>query len=94
MPVGIASSAVVIKICAITGGSKTCKSIIKKKEKKHNKIVLLWKSKLNIIEVIVKALINSYISHDGFVSVSNVLREYNEIKEEKKNPENSVEYVI
>ena len=29
-------------------------------------------------------LIDSYISHDEFVSVNNLLREYNEIKEEIK----------
>ena len=44
--------------------------------------------------LISKALINSYISHDEFISVNNVLREYNEMKEEKKNPETSVEYTI
>ena len=38
-----------------------------------------------------KALIDSYISHDEFVSVNNVLREYNEMKEENKSP---VEYII
>ena len=36
----------------------------------------------------------SSISHDEFVSVKNVLREYNEIKEEIKNPKTSVEYII
>ena len=41
------------------------KSIIKKKKKKHDKIVLLGKSKLNTIEVLIsKVLIDSYISHD------------------------------
>ena len=50
-------------------------SIIKKK-KKHDKTVLLGKDKLNTIEVLIsKALINSYISHDEFVLVNNVLRE-------------------
>ena len=39
-------------------------------------------------------LINSYISHKEFVLVNNVLREYNEIKEEIKNPETSMEYII
>ena len=29
---------------------------------------------------------NSYISHDEFVSVNNALREYNEIKDEIKYP--------
>ena len=49
-----------------------------KKKKKHGKLVLLGKDKLNIIEgLISKALINSYIIHDEFVSVNNVLREYN-----------------
>ena len=58
-------------------------SIIKKKEKKHDKIVLLAKSKLNTIEVLIsKALINSYISHDEFVLVDVVLREYDNMKEE------------
>ena len=44
VPVGITSSAVGIKICAITAGIKKYKSIIKKKKKKHDKIVLLGKS--------------------------------------------------
>ena len=49
--------------------------------------------KLYTIEVLIsKSLIGTYISHDEFVSINNVLREYNETKEEMKNPENSVEY--
>ena len=44
--------------------------------KKHNKIVLLGKPKLETIEVLIsKTLIDSYISHDEFVLVNNVLRE-------------------
>ena len=35
-----------------------------------------------------------HISHDKFLSVKSVLREYNEKKEEIKNPETSVEYII
>ena len=59
------------------------------------KIVLLGKDKLDIIEVLFsKSLIDSYISHDKFDSVNNVLREYNEMKEEIKNGETSVEYII
>ena len=41
-----------------------------------------------------KALINLDISHDELVSVNYVLREYNEMKEEIKNPETSVGYII
>ena len=43
-PVGITSSAVGIKICAITAAIKKYKSIITKKKRKHDKIVLLAKS--------------------------------------------------
>ena len=90
--IGITNSGIGIKICAIFAGTKKCKEIIKKKKKKHDKIVLLGKNKLNTIEVLIsKTLINSYISHDEFVSINNVLKEYNEMKEEI-NPETSVEY--
>ena len=46
---------------------------------------MLGKDKLNTIEVLIsKALSNSCTSHNEFVSVNNVLREYNEIKEDIK----------
>ena len=67
VPVGITNSAVGLKICAITAGIKRCKSIVKKKKKKHDEIVLFGKTKLDIIEVLMSmALIDSYISHDEF----------------------------
>ena len=57
--------------------------------------MLLGKDKSNTIEVqISKTLVDSYISHGEFVSVNNVLREYNEMKEEIKNPEASAEYTM
>ena len=47
--------------------------------------MLLGKDKLNTIEVIISnVLIGSYTSHEEFVSVKNVLREYNEMKDEIK----------
>ena len=43
----------------------------------------LAKSKLNKIEVLApNSLIDSVISHDEFVLINNVLKEYNEMKEE------------
>ena len=42
---GITSSTIGLKICVITAGIKKYKSIIKKKKKKPDKIVLLAKSK-------------------------------------------------
>ena len=47
---------------------------------------MLAKPKLNDIEALIsKALIYSNITHNQFVSISNVLKEYDDIKEEIKN---------
>ena len=46
--VGITSSSVGISICAIIAGIKEYKSMIKRKSKKHDKIMLLWKDKLKV----------------------------------------------
>ena len=75
-----------LKICALTARINKHKSFIKKKKKNHDKTVLLAKSKLNSIEVLFsKALIDSNISHDKFVLINNVLKEYGNMKEETKN---------
>ena len=42
-PIGIASATIGLKICAIAAGIKKYKSIIKKKKKKHDKIVFFSK---------------------------------------------------
>ena len=56
---------------------------------------MLVKGKLNTFEVLFsKVLIDSYISHDEFISVNNVLREYYEVKKEMKNFHLSVEQTI
>ena len=73
-------------MCAIIEAIKDYKSIIKKKQNKKNKIVLLAKSKLNSIELLVsKALIDSIITHNECVLINNVLKEYNETKQEIMN---------
>ena len=51
IPIGIASSAMRLETCVITARIKKYKPIIKEKIKKHDKIILLAKSKLNSIEV-------------------------------------------
>ena len=72
---------------------KQFKSIIK--EKKYDEIVLLEKTKLDIIEVLIsKTLIDSNIIYDNFFSVNNVLRENNKMKEEAKDSELSVKCTI
>ena len=60
-------------------------SIIKKKSKKHDKVVLLAKSELNSIGILISnVLINSDISHDEFVLI-NVIKEDNKMKNEITN---------
>ena len=58
-------------------------SIIKKKKKKHGKIVLLAKSELNRIEVSVsKVLLDSDISYNEFVLTNSLLKEFFKTEEE------------
>ena len=53
---------------------------------KHDKIVLLGEFKLNSKRVLIsKALTDSYITHDEFVLLNNMLGEYDDIKGEIKN---------
>ena len=86
IPIGNTSPAIQLEICVITAGLEKYESIIKKKKKKHDKMVLLAKSKLNSIEVLIsKTLISSVISHDEFVLINNVLKQYNEMKQDIKN---------
>ena len=71
-----------MKSCAITGRIKKYRSVIKKNNKKHDKIVFLGKDKLNTIKFVgSKDLIVMTI----FFSVKNVSREYNEIKKNMRN---------
>ena len=84
-PIGITIFAIGLKICAITAEIKKNKSVIKKK-KKHDKIVLLAKSKLSTIKVsISKGLIDSNIDYDESVLINNTLKQFYDMKEEIKN---------
>ena len=83
IPIGITNSVKVLETCGIVAGIEKYKSIIAKKKKKHDKIELLARSKLNSIEVLI-SLIDSNTSHDEFVLINNVAKEYVNIKEEIK----------
>ena len=55
---------------------------IRNKKKKHNKIVMLARSKLNSIESkISKALMDNEISHEDFETIINEEKKYRELKE-------------
>ena len=60
------SSALRLKICAITAAIEKYKSAIKKKKKKHDKIVLLAKSKLNSIEVLISKVLIDLVTMNLF----------------------------
>ena len=84
IPIGITSFALGLKMCAITVAIKKYMSIIKKKKNKYDEIVFLAKTNLDNISSLSKRLNESYVSHFEFV-INNVLKEYNEMKEEIKN---------
>ena len=65
-----------------TGFVKKFLKTIRNKKKKHNKIVMLARSKLNSIESkISEALINNEISHEDFMAIINEEKKYRELKE-------------
>ena len=54
--------------------------------------MLLAKPKLNAIKVLIsKSLFDSNINHNEFAFLNNMLREYNDMKKEMKNPKNDME---
>ena len=82
LPLGITSSTIGLKIYATAAGIKKYRSIIEK----HDKIVLSAILKRNSIEVLdFKALCDLNISHNEFLLIINVLKEYNDLKKEIKN---------
>ena len=63
-PVGIVSASLTLVFSISTGIEKQLLKIARNKKKKHNKIVILARSKLNSIESkISKALINNEVNH-------------------------------
>ena len=66
-PVGIASASLILIFLVTTGIIKKLLSITRSKKKKHDKILMLAKSKLNSIETLVsQELIDMQISNEEF----------------------------
>ena len=69
-PVGIASASFTLIFSLTTGIVKKLLNITRNKKKKHDKILMLAKSKLNSIETLVsQALIDMEISHEEFITI-------------------------
>ena len=81
-PVGMASASFCLVFSMYTGIIKKLLKATRSKKKKHNKIVMLARSKLNSIESkISEALINNEISHEDFMMIINEEKKYRELKE-------------
>ena len=69
-PAGIGNASFTLIFSLTTGIMKKFLSITRKKEKKHDRILMLAKSKLNSIETLVsEALIDMEISHEEFNAI-------------------------
>ena len=81
-PVGIMSASCSLVFSITTGFVRKFLKTIGNKKKKHNKIIMLARSKLNSIESkISEALINNEISHEDFMTILNEENKYREFKE-------------
>ena len=70
IPAGIAGASLTLIFTVTTGVVKTLLNITRKKKKKHNKIIALARSKLNVIEnLISQALIDFEITHEEFSKI-------------------------
>ena len=82
VPAGIIGASCGFTFSFTSGFVKRFLKTIRNKKKKHNKIVMLARSKLNSIESkILKALMDNEISHEDFETIINEEKKYRELKE-------------
>ena len=81
-PAGIIGTSCGLTFSITSGFVKKFLKTIRNKKKKHNKIVMLARSKLNNIESkISEALISNENSHEDFMTTLNEEKKYGELKE-------------
>ena len=84
-PVGIASASFTLIFSLTTGIVKKLLNITRKKKKKHDKILMLAKSKLNSIETLIsQALIDMEISHEEYITILKEKDKYEKMKNNLK----------
>ena len=82
IPVGIADSSLTLIFTTSTGVNKSLLKVTKKRKKKHNKIIALAKSKLNMIDTLLSSALNdSKISHEEFTNIITEKNIYENIKD-------------
>ena len=85
-PVGIASASLTLIFSLTTGIVKKLWNITRNKKKKHDKIFILAKSKLNSIETLIsQALTDLDISHEEFIRILKEKDKYERMKENLRN---------
>ena len=85
MLVGIAGSSLTLIYTIGMGINKSLIQVTKKRKKKHNKIIELAKSKLNMIHTLLSSALNdSKISHEEFTNIITEKNIYENIKENIK----------
>ena len=83
---GIESASFTLIFSLTTGILKKLLDITRKKEKKHDRILMLAKSKLNSINTLIsQALIDMDISHEECITILKEKDRYEMIKENLKN---------
>ena len=85
-PVKIASASFTLIFSLTTGIIKILLSMTKNKKKKHDKILILAKSKFDSIETLVfPALIDMEINHEEFNAIIREKQKYKRMKENVRN---------
>ena len=83
---GIESASFTLIFSLTTGILKKLLDITRKKEKKHDKILMLAKSKLNSINTLIsQALIDMDISHEEFITILKEKDRYEMMKDNLRN---------
>ena len=81
-PVGIASASFALIFSLATGIVQKLLNITRKQKKKHDKILMLAKSKLNSIETLIsQALIYMEKSHEEFITILKEKDKYEKMKD-------------
>ena len=84
-PAGIAGSSLTLIFTIGTGISKSLLKLTKKGKKEHNKIIVVAKNKLNMIDTLLSIVLNdSEISHEEFTNIINEANIYENTKENIK----------
>ena len=98
VPIEITSASLSLAFSLCAGLVKKLLKATRNKKKKHNKIVMLARSKLNSVESKISgALTNNQINHEDFIAIINEERNYRELKESMKGQEDKkidIDYLV